>query len=61
MTATPHGLKVVDIPGYDRQAVDEGRGRNVGIVIRAWIRNMEGCAMLGHSSINRKYATRERW
>jgi hypothetical protein len=56
----PHGLKVAHIPGYNRHAMDERRGCNEGIVIRARIRNVEGCATLSHSSINRKYAAGER-
>jgi hypothetical protein len=40
--------------------MDERRGCNEGIVIRARIRNVEGCATLSHSSINRKYAAGER-
>ena len=57
----PHRLKMAHIPGYNRHAMDERRGCNKGIVVRARIRNVEGCATLGHSSINREYATGERW
>jgi hypothetical protein len=48
------------ISGYNRHAVDERRGRNESIAIGSRIRNMEGCATLGHNSINRKYAVGER-
>jgi hypothetical protein len=41
--------------------MDERGGGNEGIVIRARIGNVEGCAALGHSSIDREYAAGECW
>jgi hypothetical protein len=39
--------------------MDERRGRNKGIVIRARIGNVKDCATLSYNRINRKYATGE--
>jgi hypothetical protein len=54
------GLKVIDISGHNRHAVNEGGGRDESVTIGAGTGHVERGAALGNSSINGKDATVER-
>ena len=56
-----HGLEMIHVSRDDRHRMDERRGGDEGIAIRARIRNVERRAALGHGGINREDATGERW
>ena len=52
-------LKIDDIAGHNRHAMDERGGRNKSIAVRTRVWNMEGSTALGHRCINREYAAYE--
>ena len=50
----PRRLEIAHIPSHDRHAMDERRGGNEGIAIRARIWYVEGRVSLGYDSVNRQ-------
>ena len=46
-------LEMVHVAGHDRHAVNQRRGGDESIPIRAWIRYVEGSTPLGDSRIDR--------